>query len=112
MNPGLPVYKVKKDSKNCVRILHCNMLLPLVAPEDSTNCDLEPVDLDGTDAGDDDPYVGPITRNRAKAQDPVLPWANTLMGKDTGGSPTVSSPSVYCFFDPRRSWKAFSIWFK
>ena len=87
------------------------MLLPLVTPEDSTDCDPEPVDLDGIDAGDKDPYVGPITRNRAKAQDPVLACANIVRGEDTGGAPTVSSPSVYHYFDQWRGWNAFS-WFR
>ena len=53
VSPGLPVYKVQKDGENCARILHCNMLLPLIASEDSTNCGLEPVDLDGSNAADD-----------------------------------------------------------
>ena len=87
------------------------MLLPLVTPEDSTDCNPEPVDLDGTDAGDKDPYVGPIMRNRVKAQDPVLACTNKVRGENTGGSP-VSFPSVYHFFDLRRGWNAFSSWFK
>ena len=98
-----------------MRILHHNILLLLVTPEDSTDYGLEPVDLDSTDTWDD-PYVGPITRSRAKAQDSVLACSNTLMDeysyKDTGGSPSVSSPSVYHFFDPRRGWNVFFSWFK
>ena len=53
VNPGHLVYKVRNDGEDHVRILHHNMLLPLVAPEDSTGCDPEPVDPDGTDAGDE-----------------------------------------------------------
>ena len=103
LNPGLPVYKVQKGGENHVRILHCNMSLPLVTPEDSSDCSPEAVDLDSTSAGDEDPYVGPITRSMKKAQDSILAQANTLMDgyfdEDTGGPITVSFPSVYHFLD-------------
>ena len=78
VNCGLSIYKVQKGGENHVRILHHNMLLPLIIPEDSTNYDLKPVDPDGTDSEDKDPYVGPMTRNRVKAQDPVLASTNTV----------------------------------
>ena len=116
MIPGLSVYKVQKDGESWVKILHHNILLPLVAPEDSTDNDPEPVDLDSTNAGDDGPYVGPITRSRAKAQDSVFAHTNTWMDEysyeGTGGFPCVSSPSAYHFFDLRRGWNAFFLWFK
>ena len=81
------------------------MLLLLVTPEDSADHGPEHVDLNSTKAGDQGPYVGPITRSRAKAQDSVLAHANTLMDEyfddDTGGPTTVSPPGVYHYFDIR-----------
>ena len=66
MSPGLPLYKVQKDGENHVRILYYNVLLPLVPAEDSTDHGPEPVDPDGSNAGDEEMYVGPSTRSRAK----------------------------------------------
>ena len=72
VNPGHLVYKVRNDGEDHVRILHHNMVLPLVAPEDSTGCDPEPCGSRWHWCRRWNPYVDPITRNRAKAQ--ALYW--------------------------------------
>ena len=113
MIPGLFVYKTQKGGENHVRILHCNILLPMVASEDSTDHGLEPDDTDGSYAGDEETNVGPITRSRVKAQESVLVHTNTLVDEhfddDIGGPTTVSPSSVYHYFDLRRGWNTFSL---
>ena len=116
MSPGLPVYKVQKDGENCVSILHHNMLLPLLTSEDFTDHGPKPVDPDGSDAGDEETYVSPITRSRVKVQDSMLALANALMDEyfddDIGGPTTVSPTSGYHYFDLRRGCNVFFLLFK
>ena len=100
--PGLPVYRVQLQGENAkTRVLHRNMLFPLLPNQESEenvetveDRDENPVeaiipettenetdDDIGDDPTEEQSYSGPVTRSRAKAQEPVnaLVKANLLM---------------------------------